>query len=216
MIVTKRFLYKVVVGRSHEFSSKRVAIIGGGVAGLQVCRTLKEAGHVCTVYERNNDIGGVWRDNYYKMSVQVPRELYQFPDFEMKAVPAKSLATCQEVQTNIKDFCKDMTLTENILLNTLVKKIKRPNNNPKGWDLSYTTSTGDEKTATYDYVVVSTGMYSSYLNMPKFDGQGDFLASGGEILVKSFEFTVTSAVLYTCQSNIYIYIYVLYILNIIY
>lgn len=166
-----------------ESEVKRIAIIGAGVAGLQACKVLKGAGYDCTIFERASEVGGVWRDNYANMTVQVPRDLYEFPDYEMKTVPSNSLAKCSEVQSNIKQFCSVMNLSDSLLLNTIVKNIKK--SSADGWDLSYSTSSGEEKTSSYDYVVVSTGMYSSHLNVPKYKGVEDFVSSGGEILHSS-------------------------------
>jgi len=61
---------------------KRVAVIGGGVAGLQVVNRLSALGLKCTMYEKEPDVGGVWRDNYADFGLQVPYELYEFPGYK--------------------------------------------------------------------------------------------------------------------------------------
>ena len=43
---------------------KRIAVVGGGVAGLQVVDQMKQLGMECTLFEKNPDVGGVWRANY--------------------------------------------------------------------------------------------------------------------------------------------------------
>jgi phytoene dehydrogenase-like protein len=62
-------------------SAKTVAIIGGGVAGLQAARAASGYGFKTVVFEQSTDIGGVWRSNYHNFGVQVPKEFYEFPDF---------------------------------------------------------------------------------------------------------------------------------------
>ncbi|MGC7358133.1 FAD-dependent oxidoreductase, partial [Mycobacteroides abscessus subsp. massiliense] len=42
-----------------------VAIIGAGFSGLAAAVQLIAAGHDVTVYERAEDVGGVWRENTY-------------------------------------------------------------------------------------------------------------------------------------------------------
>merc|ERR1719389_183416 len=65
-----------------DFSKvKRVAIIGAGVAGLQTARQLVEAGIECVIFEKAQDVGGVWRENYDDFGLQVPKQLYEFPGF---------------------------------------------------------------------------------------------------------------------------------------
>lgn len=39
----------------------KIAIIGAGVAGLSSLRHGLEQGHECTVFERNDFIGGTWQ-----------------------------------------------------------------------------------------------------------------------------------------------------------
>ncbi len=47
-----------------------VLIVGGGVAGLQTARALQKQGIDFTILERNDDVGGVWRDNYEGYALQ--------------------------------------------------------------------------------------------------------------------------------------------------
>jgi uncharacterized protein with NAD-binding domain and iron-sulfur cluster len=41
---------------------KPVVIVGGGIAGLSVAKTLVDSGIKCTIVERSNRIGGHVRD----------------------------------------------------------------------------------------------------------------------------------------------------------
>ena len=69
---------------------KNVAIIGAGVAGLQTARALSKIGLTCTIYEKSANVGGVWRKNYVDYGLQVPKELYEFPDFPRDKAPKLS------------------------------------------------------------------------------------------------------------------------------
>ena len=65
---------------------KRVAILGAGVAGLQTAAELKKVGITdITIFEKADDVGGVWRENYADFGLQVPRSLYEFPGFPWPA-----------------------------------------------------------------------------------------------------------------------------------
>jgi 2,4-dienoyl-CoA reductase-like NADH-dependent reductase (Old Yellow Enzyme family)/pyruvate/2-oxoglutarate dehydrogenase complex dihydrolipoamide dehydrogenase (E3) component len=52
--------------REREFvlkpaeASKRVMVVGGGIAGMEVSRVLAERGHDVTLYERGEKLGGQW------------------------------------------------------------------------------------------------------------------------------------------------------------
>ncbi|MFI4979061.1 MAG: flavin-containing monooxygenase [Nevskiales bacterium] len=60
--------------------SPSIAIIGGGFAGLAMGYYLKQAGiDSFTVYEKAQDLGGVWRENTYPgAACDVPSHLYSF------------------------------------------------------------------------------------------------------------------------------------------
>src|SRR5258707_8640249 len=60
--------------------SPSIAIIGGGFAGLAMGYYLKQAGiESFTVYEKADDLGGVWRENTYPgAACDVPSHLYSF------------------------------------------------------------------------------------------------------------------------------------------
>ena len=62
---------------------KRVAIIGTGVAGLAMAKTLLSEGFDCVLFERSERLGGVWADGHSNFGVQAPKELYQFPDWPL-------------------------------------------------------------------------------------------------------------------------------------
>ena len=60
---------------AQEDISMRAAVIGAGLAGMQAARALLDRGGCAsvTIYERENEVGGVWRKNYCGYGAQVPR-----------------------------------------------------------------------------------------------------------------------------------------------
>lgn len=166
---------------------KKVLIIGAGVAGLQMCRALKSDPKLfsVTVFERANEVGGVWRKNYVDMKVQVPRTLYEFPSYPMKKVKPGAFPTAEQVEEYIKDFTEEFNLRESIVLNRAVTKVTR-RGEANGWTVE-TTTTGGEGGAgavehhEFDFVIVCTGMYSAVPNKIEIPGAKEFEAGGGKI-----------------------------------
>ena len=51
---------------------KKVAIVGAGVAGLQLAERLSKVdGMEVTIFEATNKVGGVWSSNYADYGLQV-------------------------------------------------------------------------------------------------------------------------------------------------
>ncbi|WP_433043770.1 flavin-containing monooxygenase [Dactylosporangium sp. CS-033363] len=72
----------------------RIAVIGAGFGGIAVAHLLREAGFGdVTIYERADDVGGVWRDNTYPgCACDIPAPLYSFsfalnPDWSQRFPP---------------------------------------------------------------------------------------------------------------------------------
>ncbi|NUS56281.1 MAG: NAD(P)/FAD-dependent oxidoreductase, partial [Streptomycetaceae bacterium] len=79
--------YRVVPGKQGPKDAvppgpdvRRVAIIGAGFAGLCMAIRLRRAGiDDFVVYEKADDLGGVWRDNTYPgAGCDVPSVLYSY------------------------------------------------------------------------------------------------------------------------------------------
>ena len=59
----------------------RIAVIGGGIAGIAAGRTLARFGHQTTVYERSASPGGVWTVAYPEVRLQNVASHYRLADF---------------------------------------------------------------------------------------------------------------------------------------
>ncbi len=57
MALSKELDYKV----EPAAKKKKVAVIGGGPAGMEAARTLAERGHDTTLYEKSDKLGGQWK-----------------------------------------------------------------------------------------------------------------------------------------------------------
>jgi dimethylaniline monooxygenase (N-oxide forming) len=66
-----------------EEHRQRVAVIGGGVAGLVSSKVLRQDGFDVTLFEKEPAVGGVWAASraYPGLRTNNPRETYAFSDF---------------------------------------------------------------------------------------------------------------------------------------
>ena len=141
-----------------------VAIIGAGVSGLQTIRALRAKGFDVTAFDADNGVGGLWKDNYLDFGVQVPKQLFEFPDFPFKEVPDGDFPTGIEVQEYIERYTDHFQLHDHIQLNTRVESVTQ--NEDGSWTIQATsTGSGASKEESsnhrFDKLVVSTGMYAS-------------------------------------------------------
>jgi len=155
---------------------KSVAIIGAGVAGLQVARRLMEIGISCTIFEKSENVGGCWQKNYADFGLQVPKELFEFPDFPYPDdFKCDLFPTGPEVQSYIELYAKTFKLYDIAQFKTTVVEL-RPSGGQRGWTVVFEKEKQRSSKA-FDYLVVATGMYSWPPHMPvardasKFKGQ---------------------------------------------
>jgi len=157
---------------------KKVGVIGAGVAGLQMARALLAHGLEVTVFEKAPQVGGVWRENYHSYGVQVPKQLYEFPDFPFDAVKWGNYPTGAETQAYIEAYVEHFKLGPHIKFNTSVVALKE-----RSGQKGYIFNLGDEGSQEFDFAIVATGMYSQVPNMPSWaDTKGEF---EGEIMHSS-------------------------------
>jgi dimethylaniline monooxygenase (N-oxide forming) len=162
---------------------RKVGVLGAGVAGLQVAEQLSQANVACTLFEKANDVGGVWRQNYVDFGLQVPKELYEFPSYPFNTKHG-SFPKGAEVQAYIQSFAKDKGLYKNIKLNTEVKRMV-PGHEQRGWTLHF-CKTGETELQQehFDFVVVATGMYGTPM-VPEIPGMDSF--QGRTMHAESFQ-----------------------------
>ncbi len=67
---------------NKEYNVSNVAIIGAGVSGLQVAKILIEGGFNIKVFEKYQEIGGVWLCNYPNLHLQTPKSNFKIPNHE--------------------------------------------------------------------------------------------------------------------------------------
>ena len=83
-----------------------VAVLGAGAGGIAMGVALKRAGFDFTIYEKNDGVGGTWRDNTYPgAACDVPSHLYSF-SFAPNPKWSRTYATQPEILAYLED-CAD-------------------------------------------------------------------------------------------------------------
>ena len=142
----------------------RIAIIGGGFAGIYNLKYCIQEGLECVLFESTNDLGGVWKyrpdqpggflkDGHVSSSIHFlhPTD-FPFPEGTPE-FPHHSV-----IWNHLNKYVDHFQLREHIILNTKVKNIAKKNNK---WIVSYNDS-HDE----FDKVIVCTGIHQSPAPIP--------------------------------------------------
>ncbi|RRE00671.1 NAD(P)/FAD-dependent oxidoreductase [Mycobacteroides abscessus subsp. massiliense] len=145
-----------------------VAIIGAGFSGLAAAVQLIAAGHDVTVYERAEDIGGVWRENTYPgAACDVPSAYYCF-SFEPNPRWSRRYAPQQEILSYLRAAADKYGVRERIRFGTaIISADFSPASNQ--WRLE--TSSGDQFWA--DVLVPAVGQLSQPA-LPPIPGRDSF------------------------------------------
>jgi cation diffusion facilitator CzcD-associated flavoprotein CzcO len=98
-----------------------VAIIGSGFGGVAAAVRLKQAGvDDLVLFERGDDVGGVWRANTYPgAACDVPSHLYSF-SFAPKADWSRRFAPQAEIQQYLRDVVRDFDVLRHVRFGTEV------------------------------------------------------------------------------------------------
>ena len=108
---------------------RRVAVIGGGAAGIATARQMKQQGFEVFLFERSDDVGGLWRFNtdtgkvFKNVTQNLTKHHNRFANFLPKKKWPKYLGheQTQEYLSNSVDY---FDLKANIKLNTEVTSVK--------------------------------------------------------------------------------------------
>ncbi|MEM7073615.1 MAG: NAD(P)/FAD-dependent oxidoreductase [Pseudomonadota bacterium] len=158
---------------------RTVCIIGAGVAGLAMAKALDEIGVRYEVHERGSEVGGVWTDGYEGYGVQVPKSIYEMPDFPMPdSVP--EFPPGPVVQAYLHDYARQFGIMDHVHLGSDVTAIREDTAKP-GWRVTLMRD-GKRSTRRFDLVVVCVGLYSNTPYLPEIGNREDY---GGAILHNS-------------------------------
>jgi cation diffusion facilitator CzcD-associated flavoprotein CzcO len=147
----------------------RVAIVGTGFGGIAAAVQLLQAGvEDVVLFERSDDVGGVWRDNTYPgAACDVPSHLYSL-SFAPKADWSRRFAPQAEIHQYLRDVARDFDVLRHIRFRTEVRAAAFDDERGT-WRL--TLSGGEEHEA--DVLVAATGQLSRP-STPDVPGLGGF------------------------------------------
>src|SRR5688572_25286364 len=101
---------------------RRVGIIGAGISGLVTAKTLLEEGFEVTLFETEDEVGGVWARSrrYPGVHTQNPRDTYAFSDFTMpRSYP--EFPSGEQVQAYLAAYADRFGVTERVRFRTAVE-----------------------------------------------------------------------------------------------
>ncbi|MRG97721.1 flavin-containing monooxygenase [Polyangium spumosum] len=160
-----------------------VGIIGGGLSGLVSAKTFSRSGFDVTVFEKEDEVGGVWARSrrYPGLQTQNARDTYAFSDFPMPSHYPEWPEGAQ-VQAYLSSYADHFGVTPRVRLRTQVDEIRRR----EGGGFSVDTRpvgapASEKKTHTFDHVIISSGLFSQPF-IPEAPGREAFEAKGGVVL----------------------------------
>ncbi|HXZ74999.1 MAG TPA: NAD(P)/FAD-dependent oxidoreductase [Streptosporangiaceae bacterium] len=150
-------------------SDPAIVIIGSGFAGLCMAIRLKQAGcHNFVILEKNDDLGGTWRDNTYPgCACDVPSHMYSF-SFELNPGWSRMFAPQQEIWEYMRRCARKYGIIPHIRFGCRVEGLE--------WDEAarrwrVTTAPGEVYTAR----AVVSGIGALHVpSIPEIPGAGQF------------------------------------------
>jgi len=160
-----------------------VGIIGGGLSGLVTAKTFLRSGFDVTVFEKEDEVGGVWvrSRRYPGLQTQNARDTYAFSDFPMPSHYPEWPEGAQ-VQAYLSSYADHFGVTPHVRLRTQVDQIRRRDGGGFSVDTRPVSAPASEqKTHHFDRVIVSSGLFSLPF-IPDIPGREAFEAKGGAVL----------------------------------
>lgn len=148
-----------------------VAIIGAGISGLLASLRLREAGVPNVVFEREADVGGVWRTNRYPgAGVDTPSHLYSFSFYRHNW--SRYYGKRDEVLEYLEDFTDHFNLRPGIRFNTRVISAVYDEESQK-WSVTVENPDGSRESVVANAVISGVGIFGEP-NVPEIPGAESF------------------------------------------
>lgn len=154
---------------------KKIAIIGAGWMGIGCLRMLTERGYQVDVYEKRNDIGGVWHpDNEYAgLTIHSPSRLIEYFDFPLpNYIDRFERIPSNEVYDYVQKYCRAKNLYQYMTFNVRVVKISFNSQTRQAILHCKDKDDVDFTTPAYDYVIYTNGYENRPI--PNFTGIENF------------------------------------------
>src|SRR3954454_23966299 len=139
-----------------------VAIVGSGMSGIIAAYRLKQAGVDFTIFEKNDDVGGTWKENTYPgCRVDVPNHFYSYSFAQRDDWPF-FYSPQAELHAYFRRCVDEFGIRDHIVLNTEVSSVVYDEGEGR-WTLEL-SGPGNESTFTADAVISAVGQ----LNRPQY------------------------------------------------
>lgn len=164
----------ILASMSQGMELKKVAIIGGGPAGLVSAKEFKALGHDVTLFESSAQIGGQWNSNnkrsavWNSLNMNTPRHMIEFSDFSWDdVVPPTSgysgtFPPHRESQQYLLAYVKNFGLEDHIKTNHEIVAVKK--NADASWEVEFEINSQEGESIansqTFDMVIFATGMFT--------------------------------------------------------
>ncbi|KFK40595.1 hypothetical protein AALP_AA2G015900 [Arabis alpina] len=167
----------------NPISSRQVAVIGAGAAGLVTARELRREGHSVVVFDREKQVGGLWiyspkadsdllsldptrsiahSSLYESLRTNLPRECMGFRDFpfvprgDYESRDSRRYPSHREVLAYLQDFAREFEIEEMVRFETEVVRVEPVNGK---WKVRSKNSGGFSEDEIFDAVVVCSGHF---------------------------------------------------------
>jgi len=154
---------------------KKIAIIGAGWVGVGVLRILKEKGYKVDVFEKRNDIGGVWHpDNAYAgLSIHQASKGIEFFDFPLPSqIDKTERIPSLEVYHYLQKYCQAKNLYPHMQFNLTVMRVNYDSQHKKSTIYYKNSENAEFSIDGYDYVIYTNG-FSNH-TVPHFPDANNF------------------------------------------
>ncbi|CAN0842003.1 Flavin-containing monooxygenase FMO GS-OX3 [Linum grandiflorum] len=171
---------------SLSMTSRRVAVIGAGAAGLVAAHELRREGHKVVVFEKSNQVGGIWvyspeseadpmsldpdrkivhTSLYTSLRTNLPREVMGFREYPFTTRPDSSRDSRRfpghrEVMLYLQDYAREFGIEEMVRFEREVVKVRRTAMNWEVRSRNCSDNGGGFDDESYDAVVVCNGHYT--------------------------------------------------------
>ena len=146
----------------------RVAIVGGGVSGITAAHVLQKQGHQAVVFEKMNQVGGIWAVSYPQVRLQNLRSQYYLSDFPWP-FRADFHPTADQVMRYWSEAIERFGL--DVRLGHEVQRVER---GPDAWLVRYRTVNGDHEES-FDLLVIASGQFLEKPPPWRIPGQDGFV-----------------------------------------
>ncbi|KAK9868751.1 hypothetical protein WJX84_005726 [Apatococcus fuscideae] len=156
---------------------RKAIVVGASWAGLQTASALKKAGLEVAILTENEDVGGVWLENYQGYGLQARNWTHEYPGLPYPA-GSGSWPKAPVVQSYLRHFVVQEGLLLSISFGVHVVRIHPENGGLDGWTIVCQSSDQRLRDMACDLCCVCTGLYyEPYL--PEWATTGSF---SGKIL----------------------------------